>query len=312
MGDIKNYSPFYKVRRTLILLRWVLGFPLKPTDDSFTSFVFIPRIEILRFFAILSFPIILHAYSFLSFYTLDEHLENYVELYKGIYYHYSQRTMDHIVVINWTVVIFIFLHINFFAFKNNTTAINEFCNEFCSVKSNLVSLVKQHGLKEADEKEVKRNLEKIQYSEYLLIYGQILNVLATCLFSTWLHEVIQLISNGRQFPILQGMSYFIFFLLYFLQVSSTLFGPTSCAVEVMICQFINETAILYEDWNKLLSVPHQSKIYMIDKLQVDDYPKRRKRYVHNFYYVVKLRFNISKTQMRICLFLYQLLVFILV
>jgi len=282
MGDIKIYSPFYKVRRTLILLRWVLGFPLKPTDDSFTSFVFIPRIEILRFFAVLSFPIILHAYSFLSFYTSDEHLENFVELYKGIYYHYSQSTMDHIVVVNWTVVIFIFLQINFFAFKNNATVINEFCNEFCLVKSNLESLLKQHDLKVSDEKEVKRNPEKIQYSEYLLIYGQTLNVLATCLFSTWLHEVIQIISNGRNFPILQGMSYFIFFFFYFLQVSSTLFGPTSCAVEVMICQFINETAILYEDWNKLLSVPHQSKIYIIDnKLQVDDYPKRRKSLTNN-------------------------------
>ena len=273
MKAVRIYSPFYKIRRTLILLRWFLGFPLQSTDDSLTGFIFISRLEIFRFFVILSFPTILNVYLLLVFMTSDGQLQNFLDFYKGIYYYYSQNTIDHIVVVTWTMIILVVLHVNFFGFKRNANAINKFCNDFCQVKSNLESL-----LLECNQKEASNCHENIQSSEYLLLFGQILNIIATSLFCTWLYEVTEIISDGRNFQILRGILCFGFLFFYFLQVSSTLFGPMSCAVELMICQFINELAMLFDDWKKVLSSIPPTKICVLNKLKVDQIPIRRKRY----------------------------------
>ena len=272
MEELKVYSPFYNVRRTLILLRWLLGFPLQSTDDSFSEFVFISRLEITRFFVMLSFPIILNLYLLLVFLNSDGQLQNFLDFYQGIYYYYSQNTIDHIVVVTWTIIIFVVLHINLYGFKRNTKVINTFCNDFCRVKSNLDSLLLEYNQKEASNCH-----ENIQSSEYLLIFGQILNIIATSLFCIWLYGVTEIISDGRNFLILRGILCFGFLFFYFLQVSSTLFGPMSCAVELMICQFINELAMLFEDWKKLLNALPPTKICVVDKLKVDQVPIRRKR-----------------------------------
>ena len=206
----------------------------------------------------------------------DGNFQNFIDFYKGIYYYYSQNTIDHIVVVTWTMIIFVVLQINFFGFKRNTKVINKFCNDFCRVKSNLESL-----LIEYDQKEPSNRHENIKSSECLLIFGQILNMIATSLFCIWLYEVTEIISDGRNFPILRGILCFGFLFFYFLQVSSTLFGPMSCAVELMICQFINELAMLFEDWKKVLSAIPPTKICVVDKLRVDQIPIRRKRYGSN-------------------------------
>ena len=274
MGDIKTYSPFFKIRRTLNLLRWVLGFPLKPMDDSFTNFEFKPRLEIFKFFAVISFPIILHVYLVIIFVTTDGNLENYIAFMKGVYYHYSRSKIDHLVVLTWTAIIFVVLNVNFYVFKNNTKVINEFGSQFCYVKATLISLLKNIS----QYKDLKSN-KKIFASEYLLIFGQILNIIATCLFSVWLYKTTEIIGNGKTFPILQGIRCFAFLLFYALQVSSTLFGPMSSTVELIICQCINEMAYLFEDWKRLLEATTLVPANHVEDhtLKVNEKPKRRKR-----------------------------------
>ena len=49
-------------------------------------------------------------------------------------------------------------------------------------------------------------------------------------------------------------------------------------LELMICQFVNELAMLFEDWKKVLSAIPPAQIYVVDKLKVDQMPIRRKRY----------------------------------
>ena len=56
----------------------------------------------------------------------------------------------------------------------------------------------------------------------------------------------------------------------------------------VICQFINELAMLFEDWKKVLSAIPPAQIYVVDKLKVDQMPTRRKRYDCN------LQINILK------------------
>ena len=53
MAAPRGDSPFYEIRRSLVLLRWMLGFPLQAKDESYTEFIFITWLECLRFFIML-------------------------------------------------------------------------------------------------------------------------------------------------------------------------------------------------------------------------------------------------------------------
>ena len=47
-GDQIPFSPFYAVKKVLLALRWFLGFPLKPTNETFSQFSFNPCLEYSR------------------------------------------------------------------------------------------------------------------------------------------------------------------------------------------------------------------------------------------------------------------------
>ena len=94
MGDIKNYSPFYKVRKTLKFLRATLGFPLKISNESFTEFTFVTWLEVIRFFIIYVIPVILHSYLFVLFMSHDGNLDRFWRFYESIYTYYSMSIVD--------------------------------------------------------------------------------------------------------------------------------------------------------------------------------------------------------------------------
>ena len=51
MVDIEpaKFSPLYKIKRLLIILRWLLGFPYKTLNKSFDDFKFVPVLEYFRY-----------------------------------------------------------------------------------------------------------------------------------------------------------------------------------------------------------------------------------------------------------------------
>ena len=266
MGDIKTFSPFFKVKKTLKFLRAILGFPLKPANDSLTEFSFITWLEILRYSILYIFPVILHGYVFVVMMLcvdgdLAKRWETYKEYYKGIYSHYSTSKLDIVLVIAWTLVIFIGMTIKIIFFHRNVGKINEFCNDFCLAKSRVDCLPKEDLSKQLDGWS-----DKIEYSQLLLILGQCFSYIATVLFGIWFYVVTQHISeeNEMDIPLLDGMYAFWYATLYMLQVSFTLFGPLPCGVELMICQVINEVASLFDDWQKILRFTLKIFPYQVD------------------------------------------------
>ena len=272
MGDIKTYSPFFKVRKTLKFLRAILGFPLKPTDESLTEFSFITWLEIFRYSILYIFPVILHGYVIVvMMLALDGDLgkrwATYKEYYKGIYNHYSTSKLDIVLVATWTLVIFIGMTIKLRFFHQNVGKINDFCNDFCMAKSRIDCLPKEHLSKQPDGWS-----DKIEYSQLLVIIGQCFNFIATVLFGIWFYVVTMHISEEKiqrnilekKYPLLDGMYAFWYVTLYMLQVSFTLFGPLPCGVELMICQVINEVAGLFDDWQKILRFTLKMFPYQVD------------------------------------------------
>ena len=269
MGDIKNYSPFCKVKKTLKFLRAILAFPLKPSNESLTEFIFLTWLEIFRYAIFYIFPVILHGYVLIVMFSWsiteeDVDFKNAtVEYYKGIYYHYSISVLDLVMVILWSLVIFIGMTIKIICFYRNVGKINEFCSDFSMVKSRIDCLPKEHLSKQSEGW-----ADKIEYSQWLLILGQCFSFIATILFGIWFYVVTKHISEEKKVlknvPLLDGMYAFWYLTLYMLQVSFTLFGPLPCGVELMICQIINEVAGLFDDWQKILQFTLKMFPYQVD------------------------------------------------
>ena len=247
MKGTNVYSPFFKIRKTLVLLRWTFGFPLQAKDYSYTEFRFVLWLECLRFVIACLMPVACHVYWFIVLLVVDGNLENAISVLKAAYDTYSTNKIDQaftlLLFINAVVMLFSYLLL----FKYNTHAINSFCNEVTVLKSKLTFILFNKG------DEVKHaQCMKLETSEKLILYGQIFNALASILFGISqynLHKALTEDNILKQY----GSNYLpLYFLMVTIQVLSTLFGPMSCAVEVLICQMINTLSDLFEDWNTLL------------------------------------------------------------
>jgi hypothetical protein len=94
--------------------------------------------------------------------------------------------------------------------------------------------------------------KKLTNSEKLLLYGQILNLITTTLFTTWYNIVTNKTNNGTIiYKTFLGFEPFSM-LVYFFQIFFTLFGPMSCTVEVLICEVIGVLSEMFEDWQGVL------------------------------------------------------------
>jgi hypothetical protein len=104
MNDIKVFSPFYRIRRTLVLMRWTLGCPLKPKNDSFAEFKFVTWVEIIRLFFLILMLVICHLYWVVIFLSFDGNLEGLIDFYNDLYKYYSTSKLDQLATVLWILV----------------------------------------------------------------------------------------------------------------------------------------------------------------------------------------------------------------
>ena len=247
MSDNKVFSPFYNIKRTLMLMRVSLGCPLQPKNDSFTEFKFVIWMEIIRVFVVIFMTGMLHLFWVVIFLSSDGNVKRLIEFYNDIYKYYSTSTLDQLVTVLWILVTWIKTFSYFLFFKKCIKPFNTFCQEFCISKSKIANLLRKN-FPECQQKCWK----KITNSEKLIMYGQILNLIATTLFTIWYHIVTNKTKNG---PIIYktwaGLEVFAT-LVYFVQIFFTLFGPMCCTVELIICEVIGGLSEMFEDWQRIL------------------------------------------------------------
>ena len=184
MSDNIVFSPFYKISRTLVILRWILGCPLQTKNDSFVEFKFVTWMEIIRLFIVNSMIGICHLYWLFIFLSFDGSIERLIEFYHDIYQYYSTSTLDQLATVLWILVTWIKTFSYFLFFKKSIKSFNTFCQEFCISKSKMVTL----SNKNIGDCQLKC-WKKITHSEKLLMHGQILNLTATTLFTIWYYIV---------------------------------------------------------------------------------------------------------------------------
>ena len=252
MEDLKIYSPFYKIRRTLILLRWTLGFPLQATDDSYTKFRFLPWLECLRLLVVCVMLVLPYVYWSLVLLCVDGTVENMSNIIKRTLDTYSTSKLEQVLILFWHVsaigVSFTYLLL----FRYNTNTINSFCNEVTTIKSKIKAT-----LINREEEGRQTHCMIMEKSENLIIYGQTLNVIVSFLWGVWNYNVlIKLPENSIFYKYVSNCQLF-YPPIIALQTSFLLFGPISCAAELISCQLINTLSELFKDWTILLQCIHR-------------------------------------------------------
>jgi hypothetical protein len=224
----------------------MLGFPLREKNDSYTEFIFISWLEFLRFFIIALLPFSGIIYLLIVILVVDGNFDNLESVINGSQEKYTTSKMDSIASSLWGLVIvpvtwFVYVVL----FKRNVSSINKFCNDVSKIKSTMNAML----VKKDEERKQRRlftcGVGEVETSQKMLIYGQILSIILSCMYGSWAYINSPFLRFGSHI----GATYACFVVIQMLLVA---FGPISAATEVIICQVITSLIDLFQEWEEIL------------------------------------------------------------
>ena len=241
------YSPLYKTRHTLKILRWTCGFPLQTKDDSYTVFRFVTSIEIIRLIIVLLVLRTDYLYMIALFLIYDGSLSNVATFYEDAYNNFSASRTVQITMLIWQGFVIISLLASIIAFKRNAESISLYCKEVSAVKSEMNS----HLVRKARRKDQK-SCCAIEGPEKTIIYQQAINLTASVLTGIWVYHFFVATMNTKLTVNLGNSFTMVYPVLTAFLTFYLVFGPISCSVELIICQLINSLEGTFEEWIELL------------------------------------------------------------
>ena len=241
------YSPLYKTRRTLKILRWTCGFPLQTKDDSYTVFRFVTSIEIIRLIIVFLILRIDYLYVVVVFLIYDGSLSSVRTFYEDAFNNLTTSRTVQITMFIWQSFVLISLLAYIIAFKWNAESISLYCKKVSKVKSEMST----HLVRTARKNEQKRCCS-IEGPEKTIIYQQMINLTASILCGIWVYHFFFATMNPKFSSYLGDSFSLVYPVLMVFETFILVFGPISCAVELIICQLINSVSDAFDDWIELL------------------------------------------------------------
>ena len=248
MTTVKEYSPFYKIRRTLILLRWTFGFPFQAKDDSYTEFRFVVWLECLRLLVLCLLSTSFFVFWLFALLIVDGSLENLIVVIKSYCNSYAtSKTIDFWLIFVWPLSAVMTPVVYVLFFKHNAKSISNFCKEATMIKSkiNAAFIIKREEVKQA-------RCITVEKSEKLIIYGQTFNAISSFLFGMWKYNTCKVLTEDNIHCHYGSISPILLPFMQAFQIFFICFGPMSCSVELVICQLINSLSGLFKDWTDTL------------------------------------------------------------
>ena len=167
-------------------------------------------------------------------------------MHEESYKRFSSSRVDHLLSVIVIVIVIVQSIAYLLCFKYNAKPISEFCKEVIVVKSKLSALI---ITKKKDRK--RKPCCVLQNSEKMVIYGQLINLVSSLISGIWCYITIR--SNFEEFRQRYGPSFQnVYPILFSIQSILILYGPLSCAAELISCELINSLSYLFEDWMELI------------------------------------------------------------
>ena len=159
---------------------------------------------------------------------------------------YSTSTLDNSLAYLWPMIVFLTWLTYLIEFKSNLASINEFCANVGNIKAKMNAMIVK-----PEERRSKNLYSKLECHEKMLIYGMTLSILTSILLGTWFGIHYKTLLD----EFFQDEFYTFTIILSFIFAFQSLFllyGPISCASELVICQYINSLTDLFETWKQIL------------------------------------------------------------
>ena len=234
-----SLSPLYKLRRSLKILRCLLGFPLGVKDAGFTEFTFVPYVEFAKFiFVTLSICLTLSP----NFVVLVNVRNNATELeeMQRFFKHSGLSSFDIYVAIMFIPINLISLLCHFLSFKNSCTKLSDLCQAIDKTKKQMLDFQiiqdTEQSLVTCDCYVETNNMRKITICNLACAICQTFSsyfILFNCQFGEWLslHEKILMI-----------ISYVVFMLRFG-------YPLMSATAEFIITTILNDITNVFEEWS---------------------------------------------------------------
>ena len=241
-GNLPEYqfSPFYRVRRILMILRLCFGFPLTSRNVAFSEMSFKPCKEYTRYVAFFSFFIV--SISFVMFKTKElNNLESYVDTFHHYFEGIGFTVYDSIMFHSTPYLNMISTIFYLYAFKNNFVKINKICTKLTVMNKSLNQLMNENGIP------TKRTVH--EKSTRVIVLGITFSILIQCT-----HVAIWSLAleNG-----VLGSSATSMFEKYLVSIAFVIYNlcwtyPTiAMSADFIAYHILNEIKHCFESWNRI-------------------------------------------------------------
>ena len=241
--DEVTFSPLFRVRKILLILRWLLGFPLKAQNQQFNDFKFYPILEYARYAIYLAIIFAANFYNMYSFMELA-HLSNPLEVYKEYF----------ITLLGFTMLdIFVIVTIPYITFISTAFYLNSFkkmaenISRVCKVLTNLNKVLHQSVHLQTTYK--KNTGLRLSYK--LLFFGSFTSILVLIAYCGSLYIVMEDVAT--EYAMSQAHRW-IFFVIAIVLGCCWVYPSMTMSADFIVCHILEETADVYLIWNGLLSL----------------------------------------------------------
>ena len=234
--DNQRFSPFFKDRYQIVILRWFFGFPLKFIDDSFTCLKFIPILEYGRYGLYL--VMVMLSLSYCSYVNMKrQQIWNFMSAMISMLKEEGISSLDIAVLLCMPFVNLISNTMYFISFKNDHIGWNKMSRSLSNINEEIHNRLgkKASGIQD-------RSL--IGYSKFFFLWltDAFSVVLLTICFSTTLISS-ENISNVEKIVFSLAQSYGVFCYIY---------PPVSYSADLVVSCLVLETKTAFDKFELLV------------------------------------------------------------
>ena len=247
MLPLKTYSPLFKIKRILLILRWLLGFPLTAENEEFNEFTFRTCIEYPRyvlFLIIFLAPQFYNSYLFTSF----RNNGNFFEVTHEYMTEALGFSILDIIIIMWLPCI-CSLSTTFYmiSFKNKSKEISHICLRMTNMKEILDEYLFSSSLQKIESK------MKISLTLFIIaILIPSVTVTFYCISQYLLIDQILV----KSFPVSRSQ-------IWIMSISNGIsafcwvYPMISISADMLTCHILEEMGDIYLTWNNVLEFGHR-------------------------------------------------------
>ena len=137
--DATRHSPFFKVRKALLVLRWTLGFPLQIKDDCYTEFRCVVWLECLRFVIYCLMLCNYFFYVIAACLLVDGTLEHVITTLKDVNGLISASSVDQASLTAYQICVVLLSFAYIILFKINAHEITSICKQMSDLKTRMTT-----------------------------------------------------------------------------------------------------------------------------------------------------------------------------